>query len=200
MKRGGHIKRIKGMFPVLLKFLDFTTKYYWKILTAVFIVIILSGLLSKYTKVPLAFTVFLLPIMFILGVTALVRKSIRKLLNHQNSILELFLGYTGAVFGLILMFSLLYLYSSSLGLGYLTYGQCHDNFSASSITNDPNVTHSLFSNFYFSSITFFTVGYGDICPMGLDKIIAVTNSFVGHAFTAIIMVFALAGFAMSKKD
>jgi len=34
-------------------------------------------------------------------------------------------------------------------------------------------------SFYFSAITYLTVGYGDFCPLGIDRWIAGIEGFVG---------------------
>jgi len=52
------------------------------------------------------------------------------------------------------------------------------------IANDPNISHDYF---YFSAITFFSVGYGDVCPMGLCKIMAVVTAFAGNIVTVVLM-------------
>ena len=57
------------------------------------------------------------------------------------------------------------LYSS---VNYLT---CLESFSG--------VSEKVFTNLYFSAITFFTVGYGDSSPMGYFKIIAPIEGFIG---------------------
>jgi hypothetical protein len=193
-------KEVEGGFPLLLRFLNYTTKHYWRILVVIIAVIIISSFFVKISAVPLEITILFLPIIIILGVITLIRRSIKKLLNHQNNLLELLLGYAGAVFGLILLFGIIYILILNSGTGYLTYGTCTEHFDKNLADNDPLAAHGIISHMYFSSITFFTVGYGDICPMGIDRTIAIINAFVGHAFTAIIMVLALASFAYAGTN
>lgn len=45
--------------------------------------------------------------------------------------------------------------------------------------NGVGIIEKIFGNLYFSAITFFTVGYGDCSPLGLFKIIAPIEGFVG---------------------
>ena len=45
--------------------------------------------------------------------------------------------------------------------------------------NGVEMIDKIFGNLYFSAITFFTVGYGDCSPLGLFKIIAPLEGFVG---------------------
>jgi hypothetical protein len=71
-----------------------------------------------------------------------------------------------------------------LNLGYITYGKCGDKFSSDMIDTDPLISHDYM---YFSSVTFFTIGYGDICPMGAAKLVSVIAAFIGNAVTIVLM-------------
>ncbi|MBF0521978.1 MAG: hypothetical protein HQL24_02860 [Candidatus Omnitrophica bacterium] len=55
----------------------------------------------------------------------------------------------------------------------LLYTQGH--FLVSSVAHKPN----LFESIYFSLITFTHIGYGDIIPIGFNKIVAILEEFVG---------------------
>ncbi len=50
-----------------------------------------------------------------------------------------------------------------------------------------------FQAFYFSAVTFTTVGYGDIVPVGINRLVAVTESFCGLFFIPLFIV------ALSRK-
>jgi len=47
---------------------------------------------------------------------------------------------------------------------------------------------NLFEAFYFSAITFTTVGYGDITPIGLSRLIAIIESFCGLFIVPIFII------------
>ena len=48
--------------------------------------------------------------------------------------------------------------------------------------------------FYFSSITFSTVGYGDISPIGINKLIASVQSII-----AVILNIAFIGYTLASR-
>jgi hypothetical protein len=75
--------------------------------------------------------------------------------------------------------------------GYLTYGTCSDEFNPEMINIDQNKSSDYF---YFSSITLFTVGYGDICPVGWSKILSIINSFAGNFISVILMVIVISAY------
>jgi hypothetical protein len=55
-------------------------------------------------------------------------------------------------------------------------------------------SHSLLDMFYFSTVTFTTLGYGDITPVGWIRIISLLEAFSG----ALTIGFLVAGFSRSK--
>ena len=50
--------------------------------------------------------------------------------------------------------------------------------TVSSVGNPDNLS-TLLQSFYHSGITFFTIGYGDVYPMGLSRIISGLEGFMG---------------------
>ena len=50
--------------------------------------------------------------------------------------------------------------------------------TVSSVSNPDNLSVFL-QSFYHSAITFFTIGYGDVYPMGLSRIISGLEGFMG---------------------
>jgi hypothetical protein len=48
-----------------------------------------------------------------------------------------------------------------------------------SSVGNPDQLSPLFQSFYHSAITFFTIGYGDVYPMGLSRIISGVEGFMG---------------------
>ena len=89
--------------------------------------------------------------------------------------------------------------STALQWGYLTYEKCASGLGIEGTQFNNVYIKGFVDIIYFSSITFFTIGYGDICPMGINKIIAIFNALAGHIFTAIVMVLALANYLIGKK-
>jgi potassium channel LctB len=71
------------------------------------------------------------------------------------------------------LFSLMY-----LALDFLTLGYIVDHYS-SHLHQQQGVDHFTRS-FYFSFTTLFSVGYGDITPLGLSKGVAIIESLIGY--------------------
>jgi potassium channel LctB len=158
-----------------------------------------SGIKILQTAFGLLFGVsgFLFTILLLILPFLLIRRGMKYLLNHEGVLIRLILGYLIVIFVIIFLFSQLYSISETFKMGYLTRGQCYDTFDKVMIDADPLRSHNYL---YFSSVTFFTVGYGDICPMGINKTISVVNSLIGHIFTTIILVIALSSFLEYRKE
>lgn len=73
-----------------------------------------------------------------------------------------------SVFTIYGVFSLLYVFLDNLNLGTI-----------SCTVENTNILEQLIEAFYFSAITFLTIGYGDCLPTGLFKIIAPLEGWVG---------------------
>jgi len=65
-------------------------------------------------------------------------------------------------------FGTLYFLSDLSGLGHTV-----------SAVNNPDHLSTLTQSFYHSAVTFFTIGYGDVYPMGLSRIISGLEGFMG---------------------
>jgi potassium channel LctB len=128
--------------------------------------------------------------------------NIRKFLHHELGIKQISIAYITSVLFIIILFSILYWLMTSTGAGYLRYGTCIDNveFDRTSIINDTNSVTNIFHYSYFSAITFFTVGYGDICPMGMSKIISMLNALVGSMFNVLILAIAIVNYSNTKNE
>jgi potassium channel LctB len=49
---------------------------------------------------------------------------------------------------------------------------------------DDDFFAQLETGFYFSAVTLFSVGYGDIAPIGIGRMIAVTEALIGYTIPA----------------
>jgi hypothetical protein len=123
----------------------------------------------------------------------LIRKPIGRLLSARD-IFSLLGSYVMFIVGILLVISTLFGVVEGLRLGYLTHGSTTDAFNPDAIDStdpgvkDPNISHDYL---YFSAVTFFSVGYGDVCPMGLCKILAVVTAFTGNVVTVVLMAIAV---------
>lgn len=124
-----------------------------------------------------------------------IKKPIDKMLNATN-IASLILSYAAVVFGILLLSSIGFMEIANLDLGYITYGQCSDTFDKTAITTDSVASMDYF---YFSAVTFFTVGYGDICPMGASKLMSLVVAFVGNVFSVIIMAVVISSYVGRRQ-
>jgi potassium channel LctB len=131
-----------------------------------------------------------------------IKYQLYKLLHHELGFKEIISGYVTSVMFIVLLFAILYSGSTLIGVGYLKYGSCIDNIKVSSalITSDPDIVKTFMHEVYFSAITFFSVGYGDICPMGATKLLAVLNAIIGNAFTVIILSIAITNYSANKLN
>ncbi len=148
---------------------------------------IVSGLMlgsSPLTSFISLFSLLVLSLYLVFFNIYLIRNMFRSLLSAK-SLWSLFGSYVVFVICILLLFSSGYSTVERMGAGYLTYGQYSDQFSTDMIMKD---TMRSSHYFYFSAITFFTVGYGDICPMGLNKNLSMLNAFAGSFINAILMV------------
>jgi|GEM_PF-1411732 len=146
----------------------------------------------KFAKFFISLFVMIYLLFFVIQ---LIGKSLKSLIT-ANNIIVLLLSYALFMFGMILFFATTYDTATNINKGYLTYGTCSDEFDKSMIYTDRQKSDD---HFYFSAITIFTVGYGDICPMGWDKTIAIINAFIGVGINAILMVLVISNYIDRKK-
>lgn len=178
----------------------------WKtlLITTIFVVISSIFLIMLNATKLFVFIIFLYSLYLILQTSVFVYDSIKLLLDdNKKSVKKLLSAYFISIVGLILLFALAYEVVLMTNTGYLTYSQCSDNFNPESINPNSNIydskiVFSHFGAFYFSAITFFSVGYGDICPMGASRFISIINTWLGHAYTVIILGMALAIYFKDK--
>lgn len=125
----------------------------------------------------------------------ILKHSLKHLFSASN-LWTILISYLVFIFFVLFLFSSSYSYLEYMEKGYLTYGQCSSNFSNSMISSDSMKSNNYF---YFAAITFFTVGYGDICPMGFAKQLSVLNAFIGVFINSIVVVVAIS-FYLKRKE
>jgi potassium channel LctB len=90
-----------------------------------------------------------------------------------------------------------YLYISLLvgfGMIYLICMQSNINVlieSGTSISGD--YFDKLVTSLYFSAVTLFSVGYGDIVPIGLGRLLAVIQALIGYILPAVFVARTVIG-------
>lgn len=139
---------------------------------------------------------FLLSLYLIFFVVYLIKHSFQKLLT-ATSFISLFFSYMLFIVSVLLLFTSAYDLMEKTDNGYLKYGECSDLFNPTMIQKDPQLSHNYF---YFSSVTLFTVGYGDICPMGWDKYLALINAFIGNFINVVIMVIVISNYLKRREN
>jgi potassium channel LctB len=190
MTSGSEIKKFgKGLFSDI-----------WQRIFILLIVTLIFYYLAKiFPEYGLVLTVpggifgIILGIYIVLSIFYFVDYSFHKLMEARN-LGMLALYYLAFIFTVILIFSMFYAIVEGAGFGYLKYGECDSEFNM--IDDDFDSSNDYF---YFSAITFFAVGYGDICPMGLAKGISVLNAFVGNFIAVVIMVLVVSYYVKRKK-
>jgi Ion channel len=168
-----------------------------KLIILIFVIAILFRLDQMFTKsfesvkilsllyfiLTIALTVYSVILIIRIILEHLVRRSLNRLFNAQN-LASLLISYAIFIFGILILVSIGFAEIQHLELGYLTYGKCSETFNKTMIQTDPNISHDYM---YFSSVTFFTIGYGDICPMGAAKFLSVITAFIGNIVTVVLM-------------
>jgi hypothetical protein len=156
---------------------------------------------SRYVSFPIFILILLVPTailyLLLLGFMFLFAKLQT---GHKHKKIWAFglivVGYLILSGALLFCFSCFYRVSESQSWGYLKYGQCSDVYSEDMLTSDSNKSSHYI---YFSAVTLYSLGYGDICPMGFDKEIAVANVIVGHFFTVVVLALSIGQFINSKE-
>jgi hypothetical protein len=144
----------------------------------------------------------LLTIYIIIFVVKRIHTNITKLLHHELKFNQILTAYITSVMFIIILFSMMYWGVTVAGKGYLKYGSCIDttDVTRDMIANDPLRVDEVWHYPYFSAMTFFTVGYGDICPMGMSKTVAILDALAGNAFTVLILAMAITNYSTNKND
>jgi len=169
------------------------------------ILAIINSLILSNRSIPASIKIIaflILTIYVILFIILRIKINVTKLLHHELKFNQILTAYVVSVFFIILLFSILYWGMTIVGAGYLKYGSCVDNkeLTHESIEQDPLLVADPMHYPYFSAMTFFSVGYGDICPMGMSKLIAVINAIIGNAFTVLILAMAITNYSSNKSS
>lgn len=81
--------------------------------------------------------------------------------------------YLGSVYlTVIIGFGLIYLLFELIGMSVLIE------------VNKQNINNFFETSFYFSAMTLFSVGHGDVVPHGLGRFITVTEALIGYTLPA----------------
>ena len=134
----------------------------------------------------------LISVYFVLIVIHLIRTWWRRLMQPEN-LFVLLVSYALFIIGILLFFTTIYNLAEVARLGYIKYGTCDNNFNI----HDPQVSSDFF---YFTAMTFFTVGYGDICPMGIDRIISIITAFFGHLISVVIVALIINNYIRNREE
>ena len=79
------------------------------------------------------------------------------------------------------VFSIIYIILDCTDLGFIV-----DHYST--VPHQKQLIDIITRSIYFSYITLFAVGYGDMTPFGLSKAVAIIQSFAGHIIPYVIML------------
>jgi potassium channel LctB len=184
-----------------IKFLDFLFK---RPLLKLIILLIIQFIIIKIPElVPDDFSLrlitlilgIIITIYFIAVIVHVARLSIEHL-KEPKSLFHLIGAYVLLILVIIFISSILYNFVDLSHLGYIQYGNCNDNFNPSLIDNSPTISTDFF---YFSAVTFFTVGYGDICPMGFARVISIIVAFMGHIVSVILVAVILNNYLRKRE-
>ncbi len=107
--------------------------------------------------------------------------------RFYSKVVDLFCGYGEDPFRVVSFSLLLILFSSFF---YFVFGlRFAGEFQAFSIHNsiEQNITF-FFESLYYSVVTFTTLGYGDFIPIGISRVVAAVEAFLGSFTIALFVV------------
>ncbi|MEK4801018.1 MULTISPECIES: potassium channel family protein [Bacillaceae] len=91
---------------------------------------------------------------------------------------ELFMALLVIYVIVILGFGMIYFILSFQGIILVEYGELRQ----------PTLIGSVIHSIYFSGVTLLTIGYGDISPVGIGRLLAITEALIGYVLpTAFVM-------------
>ena len=103
------------------------------------------------------------------------------LMSRKNTILLNILFLCSLYFLVALFFTIVYVALDILGLGAV-----RDHYSSS--THQEQHLDVFTRSLYFSFVTLFSVGYGDMTPLGLSKGVAIIEALMGYVLPYVIVL------------
>ncbi len=181
-----------------IRFLEYIRRNFWWYLLITVLLAIANETLLAGRRDLRALTFFAFAFFIFFAAAGMIRRA--WLLLHKTAKLNIatiiWADFLGAI-GIIVLFAMLYTLVDLAGVGALSYGHCGPSFAD---TLKYPVVHNIPDTLYFSSVSFFTVGYGEICPMGLSKLVAGLNAFAGQIFTGLVVGIGVAFFLESNRE
>lgn len=88
---------------------------------------------------------------------------------------------------------LLFIYSTILlGFGLIYFLFLQNGYEVflenGQIVTSKGIFNSLQTSIYFSGITLFSIGYGDVSPLGIGRVIAIVEGLIGYTIPASFVV------------
>ena len=171
----------------------------WKFTILMIVYIISLFIIEGFSENPairIPITIFhiILAVYFILVMVNVIKYSMTRLTSSKDS-KELIIYYVVFLIGFIIMLSTVLNIIDLTKTGYITYGQCSDHF-VPQIKGDKEISH----NFFYYTTMLFTVGLGDICPMGLAKEFSMITAIIGHVISVILVALIINNHLKLKEE
>jgi hypothetical protein len=194
MKESLQIKK-ESWFKRLLFDKPITKFVFFAIIYIILIFVLEQTAEDNSIRIPITIIHVILASYLILLMIYVIRHSMKKLTSSKHT-RELIGYYVVFLIGIIIILSTVLNLIELSKTGYITYGKCSDHFTPSLVTTDPGRSHSFF---YFTAMLF-TVGYGDICPMGTAKIFSVITAIIGHVISVVLVALIINNHLRLKDD
>lgn len=100
-------------------------------------------------------------------------------MNRKTLIISNIIILFNIYFMISVIFSIIYIFIEYLELGYIA-----NHYSKGC----ENIFITISKTMYFSFITLFAVGYGDLTPFGMSKVVAIIQAFLGYILPYAILL------------